>query len=174
MTRDTTAGLDINAEMCGGCEVIPMALPAQSQYISDDTPFDPDAMSIKFTRLLKERIGVSMAIPLHVVERARFDVEIDHITESMLVHLNTWLLRGEDTQKATGAYQTPASWWDHFKVTYFSHAMLRVFPAKYATHTYTYTEHIHVCPHADVAWPDRRHIDFMEMRRTVGRTTSAS
>lgn len=141
-----------------------------------DTPdalFDTDDFRLRFVRLFRERVNINVNVPLAVARQARFQYDLDHIAETMVIWLETFMLRGS-AQRETGSYVVPASWWDQFKLEKFPARLLARFPPKFKTQFYTYEKHIHVCPHADVEWPDHRHIEFMEMRRTVEYPSSSS
>jgi len=51
----------------------------------------------------------------------------------------------------------PATWWDHFKETYFSAGLLRYFPVKYK-----YFEQYKVCPHVQVT-ENSKHFEWLSL-----------
>lgn len=65
----------------------------------------------------------------------------------------------------------PESWWQHFKMEHFPVSFLRRWPVKYKITEIIRPYTIHVCPHANVAWPKNEHFKFlMDAPEVTGNT----
>lgn len=99
------------------------------------------------------------AIP-GVRNSATMDYYLDHESRNMVVALRASVLR--DAKQHTSRYclDTPLTWWDMFKQTYFNEFLLKYFPIKMKSQYFDYEKEIRYCPHSDRVWPDR-HVDFL-------------
>lgn len=87
--------------------------------------------------------------------------EYDHRLRGMVFHLRAWLLTATHTDKHTAYFNTPKTWWQHFKETHFPLWLKKQFPVVYTQVPFEYEKDIHVCPHSNIAWPDAVHLDFV-------------
>ena len=77
------------------------------------------------------------------------------VCESLIVQLHTWLLGKTHSQGTARCY---ASWWQQLKAECFPIWLQKKFPPTYTDHSISTS---YVCPHANVKWPDTRHIEFL-------------
>ena len=86
----------------------------------------------------------------------------DYLLRGMLVELTGWIIRDKhEHEVVTKNMEVPATWWDMLKSDHFPGWLLRYYPAKTKTITMAYEREIRVCPHANVAWPNGKHLEFL-------------
>jgi hypothetical protein len=73
------------------------------------------------------------------------------------MELVAYVTRGEHEQ--IGFIDVPATWWDTFKGEYFPAWALARWPVQYKGLRYTQT--VRLCPHANIDWGNREHIEFL-------------
>lgn len=114
-------------------------------------------------KVIAERLNLTMqdAVTRHQLAHLSPKIEVlDDVIEGLVFKFKAWVLKGHHECRPVEVH-VPASWWDHFKVERFPDWALDRWPAKFRT-IEVYSNHaIYVCPHANVAWPDNRHIEFL-------------
>lgn len=85
---------------------------------------------------------------------------MDSHIKRLVLQLETWILAGEHKEHYTYR-QTPKTWWQHFKKEVFPKWLLGKFPVEYDEETIQIKGKTYVCPHANVKWPNRKHLEFM-------------
>ena len=122
---------------------------------------------MKTTNLQRYEVAIQAILP-NEMAFVRNHLQIDTETvvlesvRTCLLHLRSFLLRSTQKKMGTGAYEVPASWWQHLKESHFPVWLLRRFPVNYTICTYTFEQEIRLCPHADIKWRDgHQHIMFL-------------
>lgn len=91
----------------------------------------------------------------------------DYIIGGMCLELRAWILKSEHAQTPnfkTVTFTCPKGRIDHLKMAIFPKWLIKIFPPKLIekSETVRWMEGpTYVCPHSNVAWPDRRHLEFM-------------
>lgn len=123
-----------------------------------------DTSNIMSTPLLRATVGVGYAegnIPKDFPMNFDMEIRKDHLTRGLVATMRAYLIKGVHQRKNKIALTTYASWWQHFKQTYFPAWLLKRFPVRYTEKPFTYESETRICPHGDFAWGDQSHIDFL-------------
>lgn len=86
---------------------------------------------------------------------------IKHDYEKIYLGIRAWLLKGEHVEIETVSIETDKTWRDMFKRQYFPGWLLKRFPPETRVVTKDVERKIYICPHADIPFKDRRHLDFI-------------
>ena len=70
---------------------------------------------------------------------------------SLMLAFRAWVVKGAEGG-VKGHFEVPATWWDHFKRD--------VVGWTYKTAKLEYVSS-YVCPHTNMKWPDRAHLEFL-------------
>lgn len=103
-----------------------------------------------------------VAITLHLSSRS----ELVGYVRRMVLCVNAWLLRDHNLHSVvtkTVAVKIPKTWWEMLKRDHLPRWWLRRWPVqtKEVTELFTFEQEVRVCPHCNIDWPDRKHLDFM-------------
>ena len=80
----------------------------------------------------------------------------------MVLDLTGWILRdSHEHELVTKEAQVPATWWDMLVRDKFPLWWKKRWPIKTKVQYFTFEQQVRVCPHADIAWPDPAHLDFI-------------
>jgi hypothetical protein len=95
----------------------------------------------------------------------RISVDWDYILRGMIPRLTGWILRDEHKHNVTKTMSitVPTTWWEMLKRDHFPEWWKRRWPVvEHAlTKDYVFEEEVRVCPHANVAWREPDHIEFL-------------
>jgi hypothetical protein len=136
---------------------------------------------IVFHRLKRLDMSTQEADPLYgraarelaMVPGLRNSLELyrdySYVLGKMVLRLTGWVLRDEHQHEVvtkTMAIRVPASWWQMLKRDCLPAWLVRRFPVRTRgiTDTFAFEQEVRVCPHADVAFSDPAHIEFMTFR----------
>jgi hypothetical protein len=119
------------------------------------------------TTLEREVVSVTLREPKLPVN-TEIDFHEDRMTWALVGTLRSYLVKGVHQEQRTTHLTTPATWWDHFKEAKFPAWLLKRFPVKYTERPFTYESQTRICPHADFAWGDQSHIDFLTYQDAEG------
>ena len=89
----------------------------------------------------------------------------DVLANELCVTISAYVL-GDSMATGVRFFRCPLTWWDAFKLQYFSDGMLRRWPAKMREERIECTTHTRVCPHYDGAWKKNagNHLEFVNWR----------
>lgn len=118
-----------------------------------------DRINIVIRRIIDSEIAERAPLAAINAELRRY--ELDYSSEIVL-ELRTWVIGTKKTY--TKPFRFPAGIWQHIKQKYAPQWFLKRWPVKFDEFV-TATEIYHICPHANVKWEDRAHIEFMNMGR---------
>lgn len=119
---------------------------------------------IQRTPLIQHSIGVSYAegrIPPDLPKNVSIEFRQDRLTNGLVATMRAYLAKGTHQERKTTHLRIPATWWEHFKETNFPKWLLKFFPVQYTERPFTYESQTRICPHGDMSWGDRSHIDFL-------------
>ena len=137
-----------------------MSLPAWADNAVEDR---------HVVRLIMERIEI--ACETTVSSAVLRDMKIEQLTRLMGdefgYRLRAYLSGAKPIVQSKERVQVPRTWWDHLKQRVASRLRAADLPyqwlrARVRTRsiTITYLKQ-HICPHVNIAWPDRRHQTFL-------------
>jgi hypothetical protein len=98
----------------------------------------------------------------------------------LVLELTGWILRDKHEHEIVYKSEeitidVPATWWDMLKQDNFPESWLKRWPVKTVGLSkkahFEYEQQIRVCPHANVAWPDERHLNFLTFKTPSLRET---
>jgi hypothetical protein len=115
--------------------------------------------------LKQQAVGFSIAIPesyAYAKRNMEFSEDRDRLYNLLTMQLRTFLLRSGHEDQHVEEMGVPSTWWQHLKQDHFPAWLLRRFPVKFHMKKFTYEKFTYLCPHADLAWPDPNHIEFMQ------------
>ena len=101
------------------------------------------------------KIGSSVRIPLHLIDRADVGAMVDDISKELIVTIYTYIESMENSTKRARVWkqtEVPSGWWNHVKHDLFPAWLKRKFPVKYdkidtlVEETVTNTN---ICPYLD-------------------------
>jgi len=98
-----------------------------------------------------------------VVSDMQMSIIQENITQDLVFQLSQKVL-GKKMSEETMTYTVVffATWWEHFKSTYFPEFLLKRFPVKLKTKEVERKNVWNICPHYDGAFSkDVRHIEFV-------------
>ena len=117
-----------------------------------------DKISHRATHISKDMIRVREHLSIHnIMCAADLETYFDLVIDCLVMQLTAYVARGEHEQ--IGFIQIPSTWFEHFKEAHFPAWALKRWSVVYRDIPYTKT--IRICPHANVAWGDCRHIEFL-------------
>ena len=98
--------------------------------------------------------------------------EYSYILGRMVLRLTGWVLRDEEQHEVvskTMAIKVPASWWQMLKRDCLPAWLTRKFPVRTrdVTEAFSFEQQVRLCPHADVAFSDPEHIEFLTFRTAM-------
>ncbi len=125
---------------------------------------DPtEARDFERVTLEKLRIGLRQYMSPEVMAELSIDASSDLIAGQMVTALRGFVWSNQiHVERQTTA--VPATWWDHFKDTFFPDWLRRRMPIRTQTIT-TETKFIHTCPHLNISGdPNDRmmHLEWMK------------
>jgi hypothetical protein len=133
--------------------------------VKDSPAFDMDNMTT-FTKRVAERfrLASTRAITMRelsmVANNAELIPRIDHTIDTLFLSLRSWILAGKHAEQWC-EISYPETWWEHVKHDLAPAWFLRRWPVKYKIERVRTHGETHVCPHADVKWPDNQHLEFI-------------
>ena len=156
--------------------------------LKEGSPF-PEDIKVKTIRHTLDTVmlGTQTHISTEISERLRdelnmvpqlrntlkLNVDLDYILKGMMLRLTGWILRDQHkhTVTKTMSISVPTTWWEMLKRDHLPEWWKRRWPVVNHTLTkdYTFEEEVRVCPHADVAWKDPHHIEFLEFQSDFSR-----
>ena len=110
--------------------------------------------------LQKHVIGMQVSVPINLIRRAEVVTGISHVADRLVASLKTYLVAGAH-ECGDAEVSRPASWWDHFKQDEFPAWAKKIWPPIYTTETVFQPKNVYVCPHDNLAWPDKNHIEWL-------------
>lgn len=136
------------------------------KLLSDGDPLDM-AEVVRVRQIVAEKFQIARtkAISFGNLEMVSRNAEclprLDYELQTMFLELRTWLLAGKH-EASWITRSTPATWWDHVKKDLAPAWFTRRWPVKYDEERIRVRGDIHVCPHANIAWPDgEQHLNFI-------------
>ena len=131
------------------------AIPSGKHQALDYGTMMAEAMEVLLDR---HKFNCSVQFPLDhgIAENAYFDYRIDYAADCFRVSMRNYMLQGYKGVETF--HYVPATWWDHFKQTYFPRWALSKWPVKTARICQTTTT---LCPHGADQWPHANHIRFL-------------
>jgi len=148
---------------------------AQAKFLPRNYEFAP--VTLSNCRVVSDREAQELAGMPQLKNTLQLLQRYDYIIRGMVLELTGWILRDKyEHELVTKTVELPLTWWDMFRDKYFPLWWLKWRPSRTATKTFTFEQQIRVCPHANVAWPDKRHLDFLTFENenpfvTINQTT---
>ena len=106
------------------------------------------------------------------------DSYISNLAKHMVLELTGWILRDKHEHEVVHKSEeitinVPETWWDMLKQDHFPKWWLKLWPVRTVGLSkkayFEYEQQIRVCPHANVAWPDDRHLGFLTFEPVLPR-----
>ena len=97
------------------------------------------------------------------------------LAKHLVLELTGWILRDKHEHELVYKSEeitinVPLTWWDMLKQEHFPEGWLKRWPVKTVGLSkkvhFQYEQQVRVCPHANVAWPDERHLHFLTFETT--------
>jgi len=148
---------------------------AQAEFLPRNYEFAPVTLST--LRVVSDREAQELAGVPQLRNTLQLLQHYDYILRGMVLELTGWILRDKhEHEPVTKNLEVPATWWSMLVKDHFPKWWKDRWPPKSRTETFTFEQQIRVCPHANVTWPDRRHLDFLTFENenppvTINQTT---
>lgn len=122
-----------------------------------------------YHRLLLEKYEIEVVhavdIPRSLTDHAEIQMYYHPVIMAWMCALRTWAVKGAECGTKEH-FSVPATWWDHLKielflrVSWWNHwALKHLKPVAYTKLEYVTAW---VCPHMNAAWPNERHLQFIQ------------
>lgn len=119
-----------------------------------------DMSEFKTYRLARFDLSASRILTDYQMALGNLELSTQKLIEGMLIQMRTWFLANEHKVDPVDVY-TWETWWDHFKADHFPMWAQNRWPPKKKKQVIIRPQHVWVCPHSDLKWPDVKHLEFL-------------